>query len=52
MNTFGYAAHSATGALAPFQFERREPRPDDVVLDVLYCGVGHTDWHIARNHGG
>lgn len=52
MNTLGYAAPSATDALAPFQFERREPRPDDVVLDVLYCGVCHTDLHIARNHGG
>jgi uncharacterized zinc-type alcohol dehydrogenase-like protein len=52
MNTLGYAAHSATDALMPFQFERREPRPDDVVLDVLYCGVCHTDLHISRNHGG
>lgn len=52
MKTLGYAAHAATDALAPFQFVRREPRPDDVVLDVLYCGVCHTDLHIVRNHGG
>ncbi|WEZ86628.1 NAD(P)-dependent alcohol dehydrogenase [Pseudomonas sp. NyZ480] len=52
MKTLGYAAHAATDALAPLQFVRREPRPDDVVLDVLYCGVCHTDLHIARNHSG
>ncbi len=52
MQALGYAAASATDALAPFRFERREPRPDDVVLDVLYCGVCHTDLHIAKNHGG
>ncbi|GAA4353958.1 NAD(P)-dependent alcohol dehydrogenase [Variovorax defluvii] len=52
MQTLGYAARSATEALASFRFDRREPRPDDVVLDVLYCGVCHTDLHIARNHAG
>lgn len=52
MNVLGYAAHSATEPLAPFQFERRAPRPDDVVIEVLYCGVCHTDLHLARNHSG
>lgn len=52
MTVQGYAAQSATAALAPFGFERREPRPDDVVIDILYCGVCHTDLHVARNHGG
>ncbi|MDO3564229.1 NAD(P)-dependent alcohol dehydrogenase [Ralstonia pseudosolanacearum] len=52
MNASGYAASSATDALAPFAFERRQPRPDDVVIDVLFCGVCHTDLHLARNHGG
>lgn len=28
------------------------PRPDDVVIDILFCGVCHTDLHLARNHGG
>ncbi|AIF48328.1 NAD(P)-dependent alcohol dehydrogenase [Dyella japonica] len=51
--TRGYAAQSATTPLAPFQFERRAPRPDDVVIDILYCGVCHSDIHQARNewHG-
>ncbi|MDR3445486.1 MULTISPECIES: NAD(P)-dependent alcohol dehydrogenase [unclassified Dyella] len=47
--TRGYAAQSATTPLAPFQFERRAARPDDVVIDVLYCGVCHSDIHQARN---
>ncbi|UVH60593.1 NAD(P)-dependent alcohol dehydrogenase [Variovorax paradoxus] len=52
MNVLGYAAHSATDPLAPFQFERRQPRPDDVVIDILYCGVCHTDLHQVRDHRG
>lgn len=51
--TKAYAAQSATEALAPFSFERRELRPDDVQIDILYCGVCHSDLHTARNewHG-
>ncbi|PWC87491.1 hydroxyacid dehydrogenase [Azospirillum sp. TSH100] len=52
MDAIGYAAQSATEDLAPFNFERRDARPDDVVVEILYCGVCHTDLHIARNHGG
>lgn len=52
MNVLGYAARSATSALEPFAFERREPRPNDVVIDILFCGVCHTDLHLVRNHGG
>ena len=52
MDVLGYAAHSANEDLVPFQFERRELRPDDVLIDILYCGVCHTDLHISRNHGG
>jgi alcohol dehydrogenase (NADP+) len=48
----GYAAQSATTPLAPHQFERRDARPDDVVIDILYCGVCHSDIHIARNEWG
>jgi alcohol dehydrogenase (NADP+) len=49
MNVQGYAAHSATTDLVPHQFERRSPRPDDVVIGILYCGVCHSDLHSARN---
>ena len=52
MKVHGYAAYSATDQLTPHHFERREPRQDDVVVDILYCGICHTDLHFARNHGG
>jgi uncharacterized zinc-type alcohol dehydrogenase-like protein len=45
----GYAAQSATTPLAPFRFTRRDPRANDVVIDILYCGVCHSDLHQARN---
>ncbi|MBY0468938.1 MAG: NAD(P)-dependent alcohol dehydrogenase [Burkholderiaceae bacterium] len=44
-----YAAQSATTPLSPFAIERREPGPDDVQIDILYCGVCHSDLHTARN---
>ena len=52
MKTLGYAARSADAPLAPFTFERRAPRPNDVVMEVLYCGICHTDLHQARNDWG
>jgi uncharacterized zinc-type alcohol dehydrogenase-like protein len=52
MKTIGYAAHEAAAPLAPFDFERRALRPDDVALEVLYCGICHTDLHQARNDWG
>ena len=45
----GYAAASPTTPLAPFSFERRSPGEQDVALDILYCGVCHSDLHTARN---
>jgi len=44
-----YAARSATTSLAPFTFERRSPRPQDVQIEILYCGVCHSDLHQVRN---
>jgi alcohol dehydrogenase (NADP+) len=51
-NTFGYASRSASAPLGFFEFERRELRPNDVAMEVLYCGVCHTDLHQARNDWG
>lgn len=48
----GYAARSATDALNPFSFERREPGPRDVQFEILYCGVCHSDVHQVRNEWG
>ncbi|HEX4271349.1 MAG TPA: alcohol dehydrogenase catalytic domain-containing protein, partial [Rhizomicrobium sp.] len=52
MKTTGYAAQSAGDALKPFSFERRELRPNDVAMEVLYCGVCHSDLHMAKNDWG
>ncbi len=52
MNVRGYAAQSAKDALAPHRFARRDPRPDDVVIEILYCGVCHSDLHQVRNDWG
>ncbi len=49
MQTFGYAAINATSALAPFHFERKDAGAQDVVIDIQYCGVCHSDIHQARN---
>ena len=51
-NAIGYAAQNAKAPLAPMQFNRRAPRPDDVSIEVLYCGVCHSDIHQARNDWG
>jgi uncharacterized zinc-type alcohol dehydrogenase-like protein len=52
MNVIGYAAQSAKDALAPYRFSRRDPRPDDVVIEILYCGVCHSDLHQVRSDWG
>lgn len=48
MKAKAYAARSATTPLAPFSIERREPGPKDVAIDILFCGVCHSDLHTAR----
>src|ERR1700738_4598861 len=48
----GYAAMAAAEKLGPFNFNRRKPRPHDVLVDILYCGVCHTDLHFVRNDWG
>ena len=51
-HVLGYATHSPTDHLGPFRFERRETRADDVVIEILYCGVCHSDLHQAHNDWG
>ncbi len=48
----GYAAHASDADLVPFSFERRDLRSDDVEIDILYCGVCHSDVHHVRNDWG
>jgi len=49
IKTKAYAAQSASSALAPFDLQRRAPGPEDVQIDILFCGVCHSDLHTARN---
>src|ERR1700726_4986101 len=44
-----YAARSASSGLASHTIKRREPRPQDVQLEILYCGVCHSDLHQVRD---
>lgn len=48
----GFAAHNPEADLVPFTFERRTLRPDDVEIDILFCGVCHSDVHHVRNDWG
>lgn len=50
--TKSYAAQSAGATLSPYNFERRTPGPHDVEIDILYCGVCHTDIHFINNDWG
>ena len=47
-----YAAKTKTSALAPFYFERREVGPHDVQIEILYCGICHSDIHQVRDEWG
>lgn len=47
-----YAALAEGADLVPFSFERRDLRPDDVEIDILFCGVCHSDIHHVRNDWG
>ena len=44
-----YAAQDERSALSPFAIERRAPGANDVQIEILYCGVCHSDLHTARN---
>jgi uncharacterized zinc-type alcohol dehydrogenase-like protein len=48
IKTKAYAAQSAASPLAPFEISRRQPGPEDVQIQILYCGVCHSDLHTAR----
>ena len=52
LKTKAYAAGAAKTPLEPYSFERRDPRARDVVIDILYCGICHSDIHQARDEWG
>src|ERR671918_659283 len=49
MKVHGYAAKQAKAPLEPYSFERREPGNNDVVIDIQYCGICHTDIHQVND---
>jgi uncharacterized zinc-type alcohol dehydrogenase-like protein len=48
----GYATPNAQSPLAPFDFSRREPGATEISIEILFCGVCHSDLHMARNEWG
>ncbi len=52
LQTKGYAVQSAESGFAPFEFERRELNSKDVLIEIMYCGVCHSDIHQAHNDWG
>lgn len=52
LQSIGYGATSASEPLRVLRFERRDPGPLDVAIEILYCGVCHSDLHTARNEWG
>lgn len=52
IDVLGYAAQFAKDALAAYRFQRRAPRADDVVIEILYCGICHSDLHHVHNDWG
>src|SRR3982750_2976766 len=51
-STRSYAAQNATSPLASWTINRRTPKPYDVEIAILYCGVCHSDLHTVRNEWG
>ncbi len=49
LDTKAYAAFDAKSPLGPFALQRREPGASDVLIDILYCGVCHSDLHQVRD---
>ncbi len=52
MKTISYAAHDSEKPLEPYHFERRALRNEDVAIEILYCGVCHSDLHTVQNDWG
>jgi alcohol dehydrogenase (NADP+) len=52
LRTPAFAAENAQAPLAPFAIERREPDPQEVLIDILFCGVCHSDIHQVRDEWG
>jgi uncharacterized zinc-type alcohol dehydrogenase-like protein len=49
IETKGYATHDPAAVFQPYAFERRDVGPNDILIDILYCGICHSDIHQAKN---
>jgi len=52
IETYGYALHEAKGRLSPFRFQRRSPGEHDILLEIMYCGICHSDILAAHDTTG
>jgi alcohol dehydrogenase (NADP+) len=52
MKSYGYAAHDPKSPLVPYDFEHRDPGPDDIAIEIAYSGICHSDIHQARDEWG
>jgi uncharacterized zinc-type alcohol dehydrogenase-like protein len=52
INVRGYAAQQVKAPLSPYSFHRRDVGPNDVLIDIKYCGICHSDIHQARDEWG
>src|SRR5438270_13963212 len=52
MKSHGYAAQDTTSPLVPFHFDRRDPGPNDVAIDIAFSGICHSDIHQVRDEWG
>lgn len=52
MQTAAFGVESSTSPVAPMTIDRREPTAHDVLIDILYCGICHSDIHLARDEWG
>lgn len=52
IQTKAYAAYAPNAIMKPYSFERREPGPNDILIDILYCGVCHSDLHSVNGDWG
>jgi uncharacterized zinc-type alcohol dehydrogenase-like protein len=52
MKSYGLAAHDPKSPLVPFDFEHRDPGPDDIAIEIAYSGICHSDIHQARDEWG
>ncbi|QQS33971.1 MAG: NAD(P)-dependent alcohol dehydrogenase [Acidobacteriota bacterium] len=49
IQTKGFATHDASATFSPFEFERRDVGQNDILIDIEYAGICHSDIHLAKD---